>query len=63
MNGQIAHRDARHVAAFVLRPLLAAVERHPQAEFRPEEEEIAIDQIFTDDVRVAAHVAVLRDDR
>jgi len=32
MNRQVAYRDVRQVTAFVLRPLLAAVDRNPQSE-------------------------------
>ena len=41
MNRQVANRDVRQIAALVLRPLRAAVERNPQPEFRAEEEQVA----------------------
>ena len=38
LNGDVAHRDVGKFVALVLRPLLAAVERNPQPEFRAEEQ-------------------------
>ena len=48
MDGEVAHRDGREVAALVLRPLLAAVERDPEAELGAEEEQVAVHEILLD---------------
>ena len=41
MDREVAHGDRRQVATLVPRPVLAAVHRDPEAELRPEEEELA----------------------
>src|SRR5207248_1660406 len=51
------------VAALVLCPLASAVERDPEAELRAEEKEVGTDEVFLDDMRVAAHGRAFRDER
>ena len=63
MDREIAHRHRGQVPTLVARPLLAAVERHPQPELGAEEQQVLVDEIFLDHVGVAAHRAVGRDER
>ena len=53
-TGQVAHRDRREVAALELRPALAAVDRDPQPELGAEEQQVLLDRVLLDHVRVAA---------
>jgi hypothetical protein len=46
MDRDVAHGDVGQVAAFVLRPALAAVERDPQSELRAGEEEGRVVRVF-----------------
>ena len=43
LDHEIANCDVGEIASFILGPLLAAIERNPQAEFGAEEEEIGVD--------------------
>src|ERR1039457_3021207 len=62
MYNNIAHRYVRKITAFVLRPLLAAVERNPQAELGAEEQQALRDRVLLDNVGIPAHAARGRDD-
>ena len=55
MDRQIAHRHRRKAAPLELRPGFAAVDRDKQPELGAEEEQVLLDQVLLDDVRVAAH--------
>src|SRR5262249_33815522 len=55
LDGEIAHRDRREMATFELCPMDAAIERNPQTELGAEKQQLRIDGIFLDDVRVAAY--------
>ena len=55
LDGEIAHRHRREVSALELRPVRTAVDRDPQAEFGAEEQQLRVDGVFADHVRVAAH--------
>src|SRR5215472_7388330 len=63
MDDEVADGDAREIAPLVLRPLLPAVDGDPETELRAEEEEILIDEILAEDVRVAADRRVGGDHR
>src|SRR5713101_6597827 len=57
MDLQIAHRDAREVAAAELRPAPATVDGDEETELGPQEEQILFHRVFLDHVRIAAHGA------
>ena len=63
MDRQIAHRYRGEIAALVVRPLVAAVQRDPEAELGAEEEKVRVRQVFLDDVRVSAHRTIRGDQR
>ena len=60
VDRQIAYRHRRQIPAFVMRPLLAAIHRDPQPELRPEEQQVGVDQVFLNHVRVTAHGTIRR---
>ena len=61
LHGEIAHRDGGQMPAPVLRPVRAAVHRHRESQLRAEVEELRVDGILLDHVRVTAHtLSVLR---
>src|SRR5262249_16912515 len=57
MYAQVHDRNVRQFTSLILGPLLAAVERDPEAKLRAQEEQIAIDRVFLNDMRVAANGA------
>ena len=63
LNGDIADGNVWKFVALVLRPLLAAIGRNPQAKFGSEKQQVRRFGVFFDDVRKAAHAAVFGDDR
>ena len=62
LDRDVAHRDAREVAALEFRPVAAAVGRDPEAHFRADEQQVAVDRIFLHDVRIAAQALLLAAD-
>ena len=58
MHHNVADGYARKFMAFVLRPMLAAVQGNPQAKLRAEIQKVLSKWILFDDVGVAAHAAV-----
>ena len=59
LDGQIAHGDRGKTASFELRPGFAAIDRNKQTELGPEEQQVRLNQIFLDDVRISAHTLEL----
>ena len=55
LDRQIAHGHVRQAAALEARPVAAAVDRYPEAELGAEEQQVGLDQVFLDHVRIAAH--------
>src|SRR5262249_53873400 len=63
MDNDIAYSGCREVAAFVLRPLFAAIDRNPETEFCSQKEKIRINGIFCDHVGISAPAAFLNGER
>src|ERR1700686_5205729 len=55
LDRKITHGHCRKVPTFELRPMYAAVDRDPQAKLGAEKQQLRIDGVFLDDVRVAAY--------
>ena len=55
LNRKITHRHCRKVPTLELRPMRAGVDRDPQSELGAEKQQLRIDGVFLDDVRVAAY--------
>ena len=55
LDRQVAHRHGRETAAFVLRPGYATIDRNIETKLSPEKEQIRLDQVFLDDVSIAAN--------
>jgi len=62
MHNDVADRYVRKIMAFVLSPMLSAVQRDPKAEFRAQVKNVLGNGIFLDDMRVAAYAAIRRND-
>ena len=62
VDRQIAYRHRRQIPAFVMRPLLAAIHRDPEPELSTKEQETLVDEVFFDDVRIAAHRTLRRNE-
>src|SRR6185503_12797186 len=53
MDGEVAHRNRRHVSAFVSGPVRATIQGNPKTELGTKEKEVLVGEIFLDDVGVA----------
>src|SRR5262249_33430509 len=52
VNRQIANGNGRKIVALELRPASSAIDRNPESEFRADQKEISLHQIFFNHVRV-----------
>ena len=55
MNRQVANSNRRKMVALELRPAFSAIDRNPESKLRADEEEIWLDQIFFNHVRVSTN--------
>ena len=59
MNRDVAHCHRGKATALELRPALAAIDRNEETELGSEEEQVRLDQIFFDHVRVTLNAGEL----
>ena len=60
LDHHVAHGDGRKIARLERRPARSRVDGDPQAELRPEEQQVRAHGIFADDVGVTADARRLR---